>query len=148
MAEDDLQSWTEHDGTTASDEAMARSMRALLCRVEAPEGFTERMLARVEASAPDVGARHMERPRRGVLLQFTRPAWRAAYAAAALLALTAGGLHLEHARAEQRRAEQASAQFDTALQVTDHALNHVSAKLETTEFGQVQRALEATGGGK
>lgn len=129
------------------DDAHADEIRAGLQRVEAPAGFTDRLLARValrerEAVRCEVGARP------GVLLQLSRPVWRAALAAAALLAITAGSLRVEHVRAEHRRADEAAAQLDTALQVTSHALNQVSARLETTEFGTVQRALENNGGAK
>ena len=67
------------------------------------------------------------------------------------LAIAAGTLRVQHVRNEQRRADAAAAQFDTALEVTHHALDHVSAQLETTQFGEMQRALEAgtkTNGGR
>ncbi|WP_419804563.1 hypothetical protein [Terriglobus sp.] len=117
--------------------------------MKAPDGFTDRVMARAELRAGRKPAADAKADRRqGVLLQFTRPAWRAVYAAAAALAITAGTWRVEHVRMEQRRVDQAAAQLDTALQVTHHALDQVSAKLETTEFGEIQRALEANGGGK
>lgn len=123
-----------------------QQMRAALGRVEAPEGFTGRLMARVEMLPQKHAATARVSGGRGVLLRFTQPVWRLGYAAAAVLAISAGALHVEHARAERRKADLAVAQFDAALQVTNHALNQVSASLETTRFGAVQRALEASGG--
>ncbi|GAA3748663.1 hypothetical protein [Terriglobus aquaticus] len=137
---------------TKNDPAMdilaEQQVRAALRRVDAPNGFTERLMARVEALPETRAQRAKQGGGRGVLVRMTQPAWRLAYAAAAMLAISAGALHVEHARAEQRKADAAAAQFDTAIQVTNHALDQVSAKLQTTEFGAVQRALEANGGGR
>ena len=137
--------WSEDE--LSRENAFAHQVSAALQRVDAPEDFTARLMARPEMRRPS-SAFAKRNPAGGLLLRFTRPAWRVAFATAALLAVTAGSLHVEHGRMEQRRTEQAAEQFDAALQVTHHALDQVSAKLETTEFGEVQRALEVNGGGK
>ena len=134
---------------TPEDASFAQHVTTALHRVGPSDGFTDRVMARAALQTPwRPDANATPGGHRGVLLQFTRPAWRAVYAAAAVLAITAGMWHVEHMRMEQRRADEAAAQLDTALQVTHHALDKVSAKLETTQFGEIQRALEANGGGK
>ncbi len=148
MANDDLQDW-RNNGPGLEDAVYTQQVRTALRRLDAPEGFTDRVMAGAEQqSQTRWSARSDAGGRRGVLLRLNRPVWRAAYAAAAVLALTAGTLRVEHRRTEQRRADMAAAQLDTALEVTNHALDQVSAKLETTEFGEVQRALETNEGGR
>ena len=137
------------DKPALEEVAFAKEARAGLRRVEAPTGFTERLMARAELrDQARPFAQGAKSRRRDVVLRFARPTWRVAYAAAAVLALAAGTLRVEYRRTEQRRADVAAAQLDTALAVTNHALDHVSAKLETTEFGEVQRALEMDRGGR
>ena len=138
------------------------TLRTGLRRIDPPAGFAQRVMDRAAAQddanrggiAADGGVtdgsgsdRKPALQHRGILLRFTRPAWRAALATAALLALTAGAAHVEHARVEQRRADKAAAQFDEAMQVTSHALDNVSAKLERTQFGDLTKALEENSGG-
>ena len=143
-----MKGW-DGSGPTSAEELSEQQLTAALRRVEAPDGFRERLMERVALLPEGVATRAtggVTSGSRGVLLRFSRPAWRVAYAAAALLAITAGAVHVEHARTERRRVDVAAAQFDTALQVTNHALDQVSAKLEKTEFGAVQRALQADRG--
>lgn len=147
--EDDTQQDMPQGGRAPDPEDVffADRLQATLRRMDAPDGFTDRVMARV-ASANSTAAM----PVRGRLLRFpqrfTTPVWRAAYAAAALLAVTVGTLHLEHERAEHRKADAAAAQFEQAMQVTGHALDQVSAQLERTEFGTVAKALQEDGGRK
>ena len=137
-------------GEPEREDEFARHVTAALRRVEAPAGFTERVMASAalrEVLLPQqVVAPTAPTRKQGVLLSFSRPAWRAVYAAAALLAITAGTVQVVHTRGEQRRTDAAVAQFEQAMQVTGHALDRVSAQLERTEFGEVQRALETNGG--
>ena len=147
MARQDQRDWRGGQGS-GDESAHEEQVRQALRRVEAPEGFTDRLMVRAEllreqqpVAREKAGAAH------AMWVRLTRPAWKLAYAAA-LLAVTASSLHIERVHREQRRVDQAAAQFDTALQVTQHALNHVSAKLEKTEFGKVEQALQTDRGGQ
>jgi hypothetical protein len=95
---------------------LARAMR----RVDAPEGFAERIMERSASPAEKV---IVMRPRS----KFVRmQAWMGG-AIAAVLALGMFGAEQIHQRREQAKADQ---QFAVAMQATDHALDQTRAQLQ------------------
>ena len=95
---------------------LARAMR----RVDAPEGFAERIMERSAGPAEKVVV--MRRRGRMVRMQ----AWMGG-AIAAVLALGMFGAEQLHQRREQAKADQ---QFAVAMQATDHALDQTRAQLQ------------------
>ena len=95
---------------------LARAMR----RVDAPEGFVERVM---ETSANPAEKVRVMRPRQGL---WRRQAWMGG-AIAAALALGMFGAQQVHQRREQAKADQ---QFAVAMQVTDHALAQTREQLQ------------------
>ena len=112
-------------------ETMDEFERALvdaLRRVDAPEGFAERVVERSAegVAAPVSGARGgghrvVVMPRRWV--------W-AGGAVAAMLAVGAFVGETVHVRHQREQAALATQQFEAAVRVTDHALDQTRAKLE------------------
>ena len=95
---------------------LARAMR----RVDAPEGFVERVM---ETSANPAEKVRVMRPRQG---SWRMQAWMGG-AVAAALALGMFGAQQLHQRREQAKADQ---QFAVAMQVTDHALAQTRQQLQ------------------
>jgi hypothetical protein len=95
---------------------LARAMR----RVDAPEGFAERVM---ETSASPAEKVIVMRPRSGL---WQMQAW-AGGAIAAVLVLGMFGAEQLHQRREQAKADQ---QFALAMQVTDHALMQTREQLQ------------------
>lgn len=120
------------------EDGLERAVRVALQRVDAPDGFAERVLAR----AAERGVRASDSRRVSAIRRFTTPVWRLVYAAAALIAITAGTVHVERARVEQRRADVAAAQFSQAMDVTNRTLEKVSVRLQQGEIGQLTKVLE------
>jgi anti-sigma-K factor RskA len=102
-------------------------LRSLLKRQEPPEGFTERVLDRLEGAA-----RERDSIRRRALLWWRRPVlrWVAVATAACLLAVL-GVARYQHQQRVRAQAEQASRQAVWALTIASTELN--------TAFEQVQR---------
>lgn len=97
--------------------ALEARLRQELARVEAPAGFAERVMARA-AWEP---------------VRMRRPSWvMFAVAAAVLVCAVIGGVRVQQ---EQRR-ERANAEFATAMQVTDRAMD----RAEEHAREQMQRA--------
>ena len=99
------------------EEQLAQAMR----RVDAPEGFAERVLER--AAQPEA--------RRAKVLAMPRRvrAWAGGAIAAAVLA----GVFVTHEvrlRDQRLEAERAQQQFETAMQITDLALDHTRRQLQ------------------
>jgi hypothetical protein len=105
--------------------SLESELRHALRPVDPPAGFADRVIARARADAA-------AQPKRARILMF--PAlrsrvWIGSAVAAMLLVGVAG--EQAHVRMEQRRkAEEAQKQFETALQVTDRALEHTRQQLE------------------
>ena len=95
---------------------LARAMR----RVDAPEGFAERVM---ETSASPAEKVRVMRPRQG---SWRMQAWMGG-AIAAALALGMFGAQQLHQQREQAKADQ---QFAVAMQVTDHALAQTRQQLQ------------------
>jgi hypothetical protein len=95
---------------------LARRMR----RVDPPEGFADRLMERAEASQSNV------------IVMRKRPAFRM-WAGSAIAAALAMGVFVgeqAHVRSQERQAEVARQQFETAMRVTDHALDQTRASLQ------------------
>lgn len=95
---------------------LTRAMRS----VDPPEGFAQRTMARVQSIVP-VRAKVLLMPRRVRL-------WAGGAIAAALLA---GVFFAEQAHQRRQREEAALAQrqFELAMRITDHALEHTRQQL-------------------
>jgi hypothetical protein len=93
---------------------LAEAMR----RVDAPEGFADRVMARTRPAAG--GAKVLMMPTR------TR-AWVGGAIAAALLA---GVLVGDQMHVRRERAEEAQRQFEAGMRITDAALEHTREQLE------------------
>ncbi len=111
---------------------LARAMQ----RVEAPEGFAERVVGRVASAEGGVaGSTQVSEARPGapgvVVFRRRRGLWRmqawAGGAIAAVLALGMFGAEQLHQRRERQLADQ---QFAVAVQVTDHALAQTREQLQ------------------
>jgi hypothetical protein len=116
---------------------LARAM----ARVDAPEGFAERVVARAEADtvaastqAPGSGVSGsgvsgmVVMPKRQGLLRMQAWVGGAVAAALALGMFGAGQLHLRHER--EQKAALANQQFEAAVRVTDRALAQTRDQLE------------------
>ena len=113
------------------DDPLEQRLKRALERDEPPEGFAERVMARVEQRRDREGA---HRPALVPLWPFAwlfRPAWRMALvgALACMMLLSAGVAYREHQlrlKAEQERlkAEQARAELMLALEITRSKFNH------------------------
>lgn len=112
-----MQPFAEYDQDQMRTEEA--ELRERMKRVAAPAGFAERLMARAEAE-----------PKRGKVLLFRSPTARAWMGGAIAAALTLGvfvGSEV-HERRERQQA-QVQQQFDTAMQVTDQALDRTRDKL-------------------
>jgi anti-sigma-K factor RskA len=96
-----------------------RELREQLTAREAPEGFADRVMARV-------AERDKARERRR---WFRQPVWRWA-AATALAAIVAVGVGVQHEREQRREGEAARAQVMLALRITGTTLRDVERKID------------------
>lgn len=110
--------------------ALEHELRNALRPVDPPAGFADRVIARARAEAP-------AEPRRARILSFPsigRRIWIPSAITAMLLVGVAGEQahqHLEERRqAEEARKQLAQKQYETALQVTDRALEHAREQLQ------------------
>lgn len=95
-----------------------REVREQLTAREAPDGFADRVMARV-------AARDAARARGR---WFRQPVWQWA-AATALAAVVAVGVGAQHEREQQREGEEARAQVMLALRITGTTLRDVERKI-------------------
>lgn len=120
-------------------EAVEHDLRTCLQHVPAPEGFTDRVMARVSQ-------REAARKRKSNIASFAaahkRAGWWTAIAATLLFAIGGDMVHLHHVR-EERRAAEAQQQLELAMQLTNHALEQVDTSMEHTQAARfTQIALE------
>jgi len=118
----------DESGLAEFELQLARAMR----RVDAPEGFAERIMERSAGPAEKVV---VMRPRRGLVRM---QAWMGG-AIAAVLALGMFGAEQLHQRRERaEEAAKADQQFAVAMQVTDHALETTREQLQRAglKFGE------------
>lgn len=108
-------------------------LRNALRPVDPPAGFADRVIARARAEAPVA-----PKPARILAFPSLRSrVWIPSAIAAMLLVVVAGEQVQQHME-QRRKAEEAQKQFETALQVTDDALDHARQQLERAgiPFGQ------------
>jgi tellurite resistance protein len=100
------------------EQELAQAMSA----VDPPEGFAERVMARVQSPAPAKAKVVRMQPR-------VLPVWLSGAIAAALLVgvYTGEQAHQRHQREKAIRAEQ---QFDEGMRITDETLEHVRLQLQ------------------
>jgi hypothetical protein len=118
---------------TYSDQELKNALQ----RQEAPEGFSERVLARLaQQNSPQA------KPRASWRNFFTQPFVRWATAAAMCTALIAGGLHYRQVqlKAERERAqgEAAKQQLVLALRIAGSKLQLAKAKVHETNTNETQ----------
>jgi hypothetical protein len=98
--------------------------------VAAPDGFADRVMARVHSPAA-ARAKVVTMPLRA------RP-WIGGAIAAVLLVGVYTGVHTgeqAHQRRERERAERAQQQFDAGMRITDQTLEHVRLQLQQAGIG-------------
>ncbi len=106
-----------------ADKGFEQELRRALERVDAPDGFAERVMARAVQGKPPAARVLTMRPGVGP----ARTKWLSgAIAAAALAAIAIGGqMHLRR----QREAEAAERQFEAGVRITDQALERTREQL-------------------
>jgi hypothetical protein len=92
-------------------------------RLDAPEGFAARLMERASVETLD---------HRRLIATPRRRWWWSGSGIAVAAGLVAGIFVVQqiHVRHEREQAAVAQQQFETAMRVTDHALNHTWARLE------------------
>src|SRR5688500_8916341 len=110
-----------------------QKLKRAMSRQDPPEGFTERVLARVREAETErrqpAPAPHAAPWWKAWLNVFAVPAWRVATAAALALVLTISGITAYQRHQERKRAEKALADLMIALQITTKELR--TALVET-----------------
>ena len=119
-------------------------MRTALRRVDAPEGFAERVRLRVDmtqaiSAQPKYSWHSVAEALR--TWQTGRLWWRVALPLAALATLPVAAYRVEQIHVQAQKAAVAQAQFDRALQVTDRVLDHTAEQLRHGQVGAISRAL-------
>jgi hypothetical protein len=122
-------------------------LRQTLRHVEAPPGFTDRVMARVaEREAGRTQRADVQRKKlsRGFVGMHRQAGWWTAVAAALVLSLGGGAMFQHHQREQEAeaQAQEAQAQLDLALQLTSHALNQVQGGLDRSPAGQILKGLD------
>lgn len=107
-------------------------LKNLLRRKDPPEGFAERVMARLETAVP------RQTPARRVAAFLRLPTVRWAAVAAAFVAVVLGVARYQHEQRVRAQAERASQQAILALRITDEEIN---AALERAQHLTL-RALE------
>ncbi len=123
-----------------NEEAFEKKVRQVLRRMDAPEHFAERLQARMASGAGEpatIWARWLAMSRSRRFAGMT----------AVMLVLLAAGARTEQ-HVQERRARAAEAQFDQALQVTGHALDHIATQLSGGQVGAISQALNTVSGEK
>jgi hypothetical protein len=125
--------------TEGEASAFHRDLTAALRHTDAPHGFTDRLMARALAGEqpraiaqptalePTTDA---QKPRGKVIAWPTVRAWVSGAVAAGVVAgLFAAETAVEHRRAHERQVTQATAEFQTAERITDHALEQAREQM-------------------
>ncbi len=117
--------------TDAAWAGLERDLTLAMRPCELPEGFADRVLQR--AGAEDaVAASPATVKTSGKLLRWpVQKGWLGgAIAAGLLVGLFAGGTALERRHADELQAAKATAQFETAERITDHAMEQAREQVE------------------
>jgi hypothetical protein len=97
-----------------------------MCRVDAPEGFADRIMERAASPAVATAKIITMRPR---FQSLASRAWVGGAIAAALV-LGVFGVEQVHVRRERERAALATQQFEMATRITDETLAHTREQLQ------------------
>jgi hypothetical protein len=118
--------------------AVEAELREGLKHIAAPDGFTDRVMARVAARE----AKRQVVTKKTVFAGLHRNAgvW-TSIAAALVLAVGGNLLHVRHEQKE-REAAQVQAQMDLAMELTGHALDQVQSNLDDSTAGQILNGLK------
>ncbi|HTS34180.1 MAG TPA: anti-sigma factor [Candidatus Solibacter sp.] len=111
-------------------------LKHALRRREPPEGFAERVLARVEQE----GTRKTQKARESLLDFFTRPILRWATVGAMCAVLVAGGFYYRHG--QELRAQRERAQGEAAKQQLMLALRIAGSKLQIAKAKVIETSVE------
>ena len=115
---------------THTDEDLKSALR----RCEAPEGFTDRVLARV---ANEQAVESTSRRESGLNI-FSRPVLPWATVAVASVALIAGGIHYRNVQRERAQGEAAKQQLMLALRIASSKLQLAKAKVNDINVNQTK----------
>jgi hypothetical protein len=120
---DDFEPTEEMNDSGESFEELERYLTQAMRRVDAPEGFADRVMERAKAAAP---------AKAKVLIMPSRPRlWvGSAIAAVLLMGVFAGDQQYDRHLREKAEAEVAQKQFEAGMQITDRALEHTRDQLE------------------
>jgi hypothetical protein len=120
----------EHDKRLAEFE-FERELAGALRRVDAPEGFAERVMARAGAEATAESPIEPVTPMRAKVLAMPwRPTWWASGTIAAALLAGVFVAQQKHDRDQRQQAEVAQQQFDAAMRITSETLEQTRLQLQ------------------
>jgi len=116
------------------DESKNAALKHALQRQAAPDGFTERVMLKLEKQRLEALslAKSSPVPRDSLMAFFTRPLarWAAAAAlAAAMIAGIAGGIHVQNVRRERAQGEAAKQRLMLALRIAGSKLQLARSKV-------------------
>jgi hypothetical protein len=119
---------TDKDHDLRNDE-----LKHALRRQAAPDGFSERLMQRLEQQS---GQKSAAVPRESLLSLFTRPLVRWAAAGALAVALVAGGVHIQNVRRERAEGEAAKQRLMLALRIAGSKLQLARSKVNRGNTSQ------------
>jgi len=115
------------DETTTGDlVSLERELRRSLAPVDPPNGFADQIIAR-SRQEPSRASRLPRLVSASALRRI--PVWVGCAVATTLFAAVLAGVRIRDLQ-QQRKAEEARMQFETALQITDRALDHARQHLQ------------------
>jgi hypothetical protein len=118
---DDFEPTDELNDSGESFEELERYLYQAMRRVDAPEGFADRVMDRAKAAAP-------AKPKVLMMPSIQRMWVGSAIAAALLMGAFVGDQ--AHERHQRAKAEVVQKQFDAGMEITDRALEHTRDQLE------------------
>jgi hypothetical protein len=104
---------------------LERELTQALLHVSPPDGFAQRMMARIQPPGQPLTAIN-----RAKALPMRRSRLWASGALAATLLAAAFFTQQTHARHQQQKAERAQQQFEAGIRITDNTLEHVRQQLQ------------------
>lgn len=118
-------------------------LRESLKHVAAPEGFEDRVMARIGQRQAGRAQRTATPVRSWMSRAHRSPSWWPAVAAMLLLAAGGDVAYLHHERQQQREREaaQVQQQMDLAMELTSHALDKVQDGLDRSSAGRYTQVL-------
>ena len=119
----------DRERATRSDNELEAALRLALRQEDAPDGFTDRVLAR--ASGSRAAPATVQPGKAGLLTWPRRRVWLGSLIAAALVVgVFEGEVAYKHVREQQRRVWEATRQFQTTERITVHALAQAREQLQ------------------